>query len=215
VTGIQTYIATEVERALLEPQVDSRDAEGGLYAGARAIANTMENLYGWQATSAEHMDRTFWQNSYDVCRRQDGWRWTSSSSSEPARAAGHDGSHVGSGTGRDRTSSRRAEGRAGSQIRADGGEDWRDLLRKYLRDLEVASVQFAEQAALVPGLGTEKLAAFGSNMAKATGWKAAAFAHAPAACAPAFKKGLSRPRFSPATWKTPQLAARPRRRCRT
>jgi cobalamin biosynthesis Mg chelatase CobN len=55
----------------------------------------------------------------------------------------------------------------------------------------------AEQAALVPGLGTAELTAFGRNMARATGWKAAAFAHAPAAVRAGVQEGLSRPRLSP------------------
>ena len=74
----------------------------------------------------------------------------------------------------------------------------------------------AEQAALVPGLGTTELAAFGRNMAKATGWKAAAFAQRRRRpSAPAFKKacrGLASRRLG---LRTRQFAARPRRRFRT
>ena len=55
----------------------------------------------------------------------------------------------------------------------------------------------AEQAALVPGLGTTEQAAFGRNMAKPTGWKAAAFAHAPAAVRVGVQEGMSRPRLAP------------------
>ena len=65
VTGIQTYIATELNARYWNPKW-IREMQKAGYAGARAIANNMENLYGWQATSAEHMDGTFWQNSYDV-----------------------------------------------------------------------------------------------------------------------------------------------------
>ena len=55
----------------------------------------------------------------------------------------------------------------------------------------------AEQAALVPGLGTAELAAFGRNMAKATGWKPAAFGNAPAALRAGIQEGLSQTRLSP------------------
>jgi hypothetical protein len=55
----------------------------------------------------------------------------------------------------------------------------------------------AEQAALVPGLGTAELAAFGRNMAKATRWKAAAFANAPAALRAGIQEGLSQTRLAP------------------
>jgi hypothetical protein len=55
----------------------------------------------------------------------------------------------------------------------------------------------AAQASLVPGLGSKELAAFGRNIAQATGWKAAAFAHAPAALRAGIQQGMSRPRLSP------------------
>jgi len=36
------------------------------YAGAREIADHMENLYGWQATTPERMDGSIWGKSYEV-----------------------------------------------------------------------------------------------------------------------------------------------------
>jgi len=74
-----------------------------------------------------------------------------------------------------------AEGRTGSQIRADGGEDWRDLLGQYLRESEVASIHRRAGGVGAGSWGPRNWRHFGRNMAKATGWKAAAFAHAPAA----------------------------------
>ncbi len=65
VEGIQTFIANELNGRYWNPKWIEEMKKGG-YAGAREIIDNLENLYGWQMTSAEHMDGTFWQNSYDV-----------------------------------------------------------------------------------------------------------------------------------------------------
>jgi hypothetical protein len=52
----------------------------------------------------------------------------------------------------------------------------------------------ATEAAMVPGLGKAELTAFGRNMARATGWAATAFSHAPAALRSGIQQGLARQR---------------------
>jgi len=65
VEGIQTFIAHELNGRYWNPKWIEEMKKAG-YAGAREIMDNLENLYGWQMTSAEHMDEAFWQNSYDV-----------------------------------------------------------------------------------------------------------------------------------------------------
>jgi cobaltochelatase CobN len=36
------------------------------YAGALEMSAEIEHLYGFQATAKEHVDGTFWQNTFDV-----------------------------------------------------------------------------------------------------------------------------------------------------
>jgi len=152
------------------------------YSGARTIANTMENLYGWQATSAEHMDGTFWQNSYDVyVADKDGLDMEQFFIQANPHA-------------RQVMLARMLEvDRQGSYRFAP--EQRAELVRRYVQTVAQIGATcsantcgnlklhqyVAEQAALVPGLGNAELAAFGRNVAKATGWKAGAFLQAPAA----------------------------------
>jgi cobaltochelatase CobN len=65
VTPMKKYLATELNARFWNPKWIQEMQRGG-YAGAREIADNMENLYGWQATTKEIMDGAFWQNSYDV-----------------------------------------------------------------------------------------------------------------------------------------------------
>ena len=43
-----------------------REMQRSGYAGAREMADHMENLYGWQATTPEKVDGSIWQENYDV-----------------------------------------------------------------------------------------------------------------------------------------------------
>lgn len=65
ITPMKTYLATELNARFWNPKWIKEMQRGG-YAGAREIADHMENLYGWQATAKELMDGSYWQNSYDV-----------------------------------------------------------------------------------------------------------------------------------------------------
>ena len=197
VTGIQTYIATELNARYWNPKW-IREMQKAGYAGARAIANNMENLYGWQATAAEHMDGTFWQNSYDVYVAD-------KNGLEMDKFFEQANPHA-----RQVMMARMLEvDRQGSY--KFSAEERTELIRRYVQTVAKIGATcsantcgnlklhqyIAEQAALVPGLGTAELTAFGRNMARATGWKAAAFAHAPAAVRAGVQEGLSRPRLSP------------------
>lgn len=64
-TNMKTFLATELNSRVWNPKW-IREMQRGGYAGAREMADHLENLYGWQATSAEIMDGSFWQKSYDV-----------------------------------------------------------------------------------------------------------------------------------------------------
>jgi cobaltochelatase CobN len=65
VEAMQTFLAHELNGRYWNPKWIEEMKRGG-YAGAREMMDNLENLYGWQMTSAEHMDGAFWQNSYDV-----------------------------------------------------------------------------------------------------------------------------------------------------
>lgn len=65
VTTMKKYLATELHSRFWNPKW-IREMQRGGYSGARELADSMENLYGWQATSKEIMDGAFWQNSFDV-----------------------------------------------------------------------------------------------------------------------------------------------------
>lgn len=43
-----------------------REMKSSGYAGAREMADHMENIYGWQATTPEQVDGSVWQRSYEV-----------------------------------------------------------------------------------------------------------------------------------------------------
>ncbi|MBL8210453.1 MAG: cobaltochelatase subunit CobN [Bryobacterales bacterium] len=65
VTPMKKYLATELNARFWNPKWIQEMQRGG-YSGARELADNLENLYGWQATSQEIMDGAFWQNSFDV-----------------------------------------------------------------------------------------------------------------------------------------------------
>jgi len=193
VTAIRTYIATELNARYWNPKW-IREMQKAGYAGARAIANNMENLYGWQATSAEHMDGTFWQNSYDVyVADKNGLGMDKFFEQANPHARQVMMARMLEVDRQDRTSLRRNRG---PNWFADTCRQSRRLARPappIPAESEVASVH-REQAALVPGLGTTELAAFGRNMAKATGWKRRRLLTRRRPCEQAFKKAWRGPR---------------------
>jgi cobaltochelatase CobN len=181
VTGIQAYMATELNARYWNPRW-IREMQKAGYSGARAIANNMENLYGWQATSAEHMDGSFWQESYDVYVAD-------KYGLEMDKFFGKENPHAKQMIlARMLEVDRQGSYKFSSQQRAD-------MVRKYVQTVAAIGVScsantcenlklhqyIAAQAALISGLGNAELAAFGRNLSKATGWNKSAFIHAPSA----------------------------------
>ena len=197
ITGIQTYIATELNARYWNPKW-IREMQKAGYSGARTIASTMENLYGWQATSAEHMDGAFWQNSYDVyVADKDGLEMDKffDQANPHARQVmlarmlevDRQGSYKFSGEQRAQLVQRYVQTVAKLGATCSANTCGNLKLHQYV----------AEQAAVIPGLGNAELAAFGRNIAKATGWKASAFLQAPAAVRAGVREAMVRPTFTP------------------
>lgn len=62
---LKTWLATELRQRNWNPAwIQHMQASG--YAGAREMTSGIEHLYGFQATAQEHVDGTFWQNTFDV-----------------------------------------------------------------------------------------------------------------------------------------------------
>ena len=196
VTGIQTFLATELNARYWNPKW-IREMQKAGYAGAREIAGTMENLYGWQATSAEHMDGTFWQNSYDVY------------------VADKNGLEMNKFFEQANPHAQQVMMARMLEVDRQGSykfsaEQRAELVRRYVQTVAKIGAtcsantcgnmklhqHIAEQAALVPGLGNAELAAFGRNMAKVTGWKPEAFVNAPAALRAGIREGSSQVRLA-------------------
>ena len=58
-------LATELNSRNWNPKwIEGMKAAG--YSGARQIANDVEYLHGWQATSPENVDASVWKKTYDV-----------------------------------------------------------------------------------------------------------------------------------------------------
>lgn len=61
----RNFIATELNARNWNPQwIAEMQKEG--YSGAREMTKALENLYGWQATAPESIDKSVWQKMYDV-----------------------------------------------------------------------------------------------------------------------------------------------------
>lgn len=62
---LKTFLATEMNQRLWNPKWIEGMKKSG-YAGARQMYREVEHLYGFQATTKEQMDGSFWQNTFDV-----------------------------------------------------------------------------------------------------------------------------------------------------
>lgn len=62
---LKTFLATEMNQRLWNPKWIEHMKNSG-YAGAREMYREVEHLYGFQATTKEEMDGSFWQNTFDV-----------------------------------------------------------------------------------------------------------------------------------------------------
>jgi len=62
---VKTWLANELNGRQWNPKGIEGMKQSG-YSGARHMFMQFEHLYGFQATTAEKMDGTFWQNTFDV-----------------------------------------------------------------------------------------------------------------------------------------------------
>lgn len=191
VTGIQNYIAAELNARAWNPKWIAEMQHAG-YSGARAIANTLENLYGWQASSSEHIDGSFWQTSYDVyvadkngMAMEQFFQKANPHAMQTLLArlieVDRQGSYKFSATDRAEIIRRYVSGVAEHGATCSANTCGNRALNQYA----------AAQAALIPGLGNAVLRAFGRNIARATQWRSAAFAAAPAAVRLGVSEGLT------------------------
>jgi cobaltochelatase CobN len=180
-TDLKGWLASELNTRNWNPKWLTEMQRSG-YGGAREMAKSMEYLYGFQATSAEQVDGTFWQNSYDVLVADkhglgldEFFKRTNPHAQQSILA-------------------RMLEvDRQGSYAFSD--EDRSNLVRMYVESVARFGVSCSantcgnlevhryvgQQSGLVPGLGQQQLQQFGERLAHATGWSAKEFSAAPAA----------------------------------
>jgi len=65
VEDARQVLATELHSRNWNPKWLKEMKDSG-YAGARIMANTVDHLYGWQATSPGNVDASIWKKTYDV-----------------------------------------------------------------------------------------------------------------------------------------------------
>jgi cobaltochelatase CobN len=186
VQSFRGFLATELNTRLWNPRW-IREMQKAGYAGARQFSKETENLYGFQATAPEQMSGQFWQNTFDVYVAD-------KHGLGMERFFNEQNPHA-----QQNVLARLLEvDRQGSYRFSDA--DRGRLLRQYVRSVVAHGAgcsantcgnrrlheHVARQAALVPGLGSQELARFATQLTRATHWSSAQFAAAP----PAFRAGL-------------------------
>ena len=203
-TDLKSWIASELNARNWNPKWLTEMQRSG-YAGAREMAKSMEYLYGFQATSAEQMDGTFWQNSYDVLvkdkhglgldeffQRENPY----AQQSILARMIEVDrqGSYTFSDADRENLTRMYVESVARNGVSCSANTCGDMRLHQYI----------GEQAATIEGLGNLPLQRFGQRLARATGWNAQEFAGAPAAMTSGMRTANTPP--APVAAPAPQAA---------
>ncbi|MCC6858887.1 MAG: cobaltochelatase subunit CobN [Bryobacterales bacterium] len=61
----KTFLATEMNSRFWNPKW-IREMQKSGYGGAREIFDHLENVYGWQATTPEHVDGAYWDRTFEV-----------------------------------------------------------------------------------------------------------------------------------------------------
>ncbi len=61
----RNFLSAELHGRVWNPKW-IREMKSSGYAGAREMADHLENVYGWQATTPEQVDGSVWQKSYEV-----------------------------------------------------------------------------------------------------------------------------------------------------
>ena len=189
---MKTWLARELNARAWNPKWLKEMQRSG-YAGAREMFKELEHLYGFQATSPEQMDGTFWQNSYDVyVADKHGFDMDKFFEKENPFA-------------QQWIVSRLLEVDRQGSYRFSDAERAR-LVETYVRSVNRHGVscsantcgnqrlhQFvAEQAFLIPGLGSQELRAFGERVARATRPNPAEYRRAPAAFQAGLRSELAR-----------------------
>ncbi|MCU0246803.1 MAG: cobaltochelatase subunit CobN [Bryobacter sp.] len=194
---LKTFLATELNQRAWNPKwIDNMKRSG--YAGAREMNREVEHLYGFQATTEEQMDGTFWQNTYDVyVADKHGMELDKFFDKENAHA-------------RQGILARLLEvDRQGAYQFSEA--DRQTIVKEYIRSVNRSGVACsantcgnqklqayaASIAPLISGLGRAELQKFGQTLAKATRWNPQQFAGAPAA----FRAGVSAAQRPPAAAK--------------
>jgi cobaltochelatase CobN len=183
-TDLRSWLASELNTRNWNPKWLTEMQRSG-YAGAREMAKSMEYLYGFQATSAEQVDGTFWQNSYDVLvadkhglgldeffKRENPY----AQQSIVARMLEVDrqGSYQFSDADRENLVRIYVESVARDGVSCSANTCGNEALQGYV----------SQQVALIEGLGQEAAQRFGQEMARATGENSSALAPPPAAVLP-------------------------------
>jgi len=178
---LKTWLATELNQRNWNPKwIGHMQASG--YAGAREMNDEIEHLYGFQATTKEQMDGSFWQNTYDVY------------------VADKHGLELDAFFERENPHAK--QGLLARLLEVDRQGSYRfsdaertQLVSRYVRSVvahgaacaanicgnERLQRHVAETAALVPGLGPAELRQFGEQLGRATRWVPSRFTGAPAA----------------------------------
>ncbi len=205
---LKTFLATEMNQRLWNPKWIEH-MKGSGYAGAREMFREVEHLYGFQATTKESMEGSFWQNTFDVyVADKHGMELEKFFEKENPHA-------------RQNQLARMLEvDRQGSYKFNE--RDKATLVREYVKSVAKNGVacsantcgnqklqqHVAASAALVSGLGDMELKQFGQVLAKATRWAPNVMAAAPAAVREGMKEAQKAAPRPPAPVLRP-LAPRP------
>ncbi len=193
---LKTFLATEMNQRLWNPKWIEHMKSSG-YAGAREMYREVEHLYGFQATTKEQMEGSFWQNTFDTyVADKNGLELEKFFEKENPHA-------------RQNQLARMLEvDRQGSYKFSDA--DRATLVREYVKSVAKNGVacsantcgnqklqQFVgEMAPLVSGLGQLDIQQFGRVIGKATRWSPEVFAKSSADLRKAVAEG-ARPAAPP------------------
>jgi cobaltochelatase CobN len=180
-TDLKGWLASELNARNWNPKWLTEMQRSG-YGGAREMAKSMEHLYGFQATTAEQVDGTFWQNSYDVLVAdkyglgmdqffQDKNPYAQQSILARMIEVDRQGSYKFSDADRETLVRKYVESVARNGVNCISNTCVNQKVQQYI----------AEQAGLIEGLGQQVMQRYGQQLARATGWNARDFPAAPTA----------------------------------
>lgn len=187
IESFRTFLVKELSTRYWNPKW-IREQQNSGYAGARQFVKEMEYLYGWQATSKEHIDGQLWQKSFDVYvadkngLAMDAFFEQANPHARQWQLArmlevDHQGTYKFSDADRGALIERYVKSVIAHGAACSANTCGNAQLHEFI----------ARQAPMVTGLGNAELQAFAQAMAKATRWDAEQFANAPAA----FQAGLA------------------------